>query len=77
MTTPKLYKLFVAGCRENSTVDNFYPVLRALKVLYEAVAIMQQNASHACLDIESRSISSQAFHPFCGYTTAHLTGVRD
>jgi len=67
----------VAGCRENSTVDNFYPVLRALDVLYEAVAIMQQNASHARLNIEARSISRQAFYPFCGYTTAHLTGVRD
>jgi len=67
----------VAGGRKNSTVNSFYPVFWAFKVLYESLAVVKKNARHTRLDIEACSITRQAFHPFCGYTTAHLTGVGD
>ncbi len=76
-TTPKLNNLSMTGCRENSTVDGFYSIFRAFKVLHEALAIEKKNTRHPSLDIEACRITRQSFDLFRTYITARLAGVGD
>lgn len=76
-TTPKLNNLSMTGCRENSTVDDFYSIFRAFKVLHEALAIEKKNTRHPRLDIEACRITRQPFDLLRSYTTARLAGVGD